>query len=86
MPAGEPIDGGPGWTVQVAVFVRERVGKTITVRSVLPKPQRDIRICFTDWQTGRSFWGTYQTPRSPGSPRGITALAMEPICLISTAT
>jgi hypothetical protein len=34
----------PGWTVQIAIFVRRRLWKTITVRSELPKPQRDLRL------------------------------------------
>jgi len=40
----QTIGRAPGWTLQVAVLVRQRVWQTITVRSMLPKPQRDIRL------------------------------------------
>ncbi len=44
MSADEPIDRTPGRTLQVAFFVRQRIWEAITVRSVLPKPQRDVRL------------------------------------------
>lgn len=34
----------PDWTLQIAIFVRQRLWETITVRSALPKPQRDLRL------------------------------------------
>lgn len=42
--ADETTGSAPGWTLQIAVFVRQRVWETITVRSVLPKSQRDVRL------------------------------------------
>lgn len=33
-----------GWTLQIAIFVRQRIWETITVKSVLPKSQRDLRL------------------------------------------
>jgi hypothetical protein len=42
--ADESIDGAPGRTLQIAILVRQRVWETITVRSVLPKSQRDVRL------------------------------------------
>lgn len=33
-----------GWTLQIAIFVQRRLWETITVRSVLPKSQRDLRL------------------------------------------
>lgn len=42
--ADETTGRAPGWTLQIAVFVRQRVWETITVRSVLPKSQRDVRL------------------------------------------
>lgn len=44
MSADEPRDRAPGWTVQVTHFAQQRIWETITVRSVLPKPQRDVRL------------------------------------------
>lgn len=38
------IDGSPGRKVQIAVFARQRLWGAITARSVLPKPQRDLRL------------------------------------------
>ncbi|MEY9460476.1 OpgC domain-containing protein [Bradyrhizobium ottawaense] len=33
-----------GWMLQIAMFVRRRLWEAITVRSVLPKSQRDLRL------------------------------------------
>ncbi|MEY9180546.1 OpgC domain-containing protein [Bradyrhizobium sp. USDA 313] len=33
-----------GWTLQVAVLVRQKLWQTIAMRSVLPKPHRDLRL------------------------------------------
>lgn len=40
----ETTDRATGRTLQIAIFVRERLWETITVRSVLPKSQRDLRL------------------------------------------
>ncbi|MDE5445071.1 OpgC domain-containing protein [Bradyrhizobium sp. CSA207] len=40
----ESIDRAPGWTLQVAVLVRRRVWEAITVRSALPRSERDVRL------------------------------------------
>lgn len=42
--ADETIDQAPGWAPRISFFVWRRVWKTITVRSVLPKSQRDVRL------------------------------------------
>lgn len=34
----------PGWTLQIAILVRQRIWETITIRSVLPQPERDLRL------------------------------------------
>jgi hypothetical protein len=44
MLADQSIDRAPGRTLQIAVLVRRRVWETITVRSVLLKSQRDVRL------------------------------------------
>ena len=42
--ADETIDRAPGRTLRIAFFVRRRAWETITVRSELPKSQRDVRL------------------------------------------
>ena len=44
MPADEPINRAPGWTLQIAISVPQRIWETITVRSALPEQQRDVRL------------------------------------------
>ena len=39
--ADQTLDGASGWTVRI---VRQRIWEIITVRSVLPKAQRDVRL------------------------------------------
>ena len=41
--ADETIGRAPSWTLQIAIL-RHRVWETITVRSALPKSQRDVRL------------------------------------------
>jgi hypothetical protein len=40
----ETTSRAPGWTLQIAIFVRQRLWETITIRSVLPQPERDLRL------------------------------------------
>ena len=42
--ADEIIDRAPGRTLRISFFAWRRVWETITVRSVLPKSQRDVRL------------------------------------------
>lgn len=42
--ANETTARARGWSLQIAIFVQQRLWEAITVRSALPKPHRDVRL------------------------------------------